>query len=276
MRRARRSSSSIWLASVACSAASRPERRSASSISPRSAASGVRSSWASAALNWRISPTECSSRASVSLNAVATSSSSSCTPRVGTRRSSVRTSISRAALARAVSGRSAKPAQPPRGERGRYEQRGRQQPQQQIAIAAQRGVHRVERHADLQQILASTPIADRAVGDAHASVPCGHVERLQMRAIGADLLRREVQPQRRKAVGLHQQAAGPDVVDVHVARRFVDERRLIAVGAVVFDGGQLGLESQVAVEAVGQLLSRTVTSASSCRPSTRTRRRSAR
>ena len=35
--------------------------RSASSISPRSAASGVRSSWASAALNWRISPTACSS-----------------------------------------------------------------------------------------------------------------------------------------------------------------------------------------------------------------------
>jgi len=35
---------------------SRPERRSDNSISPRSAASGVRSSWASAALNCRILP----------------------------------------------------------------------------------------------------------------------------------------------------------------------------------------------------------------------------
>ena len=60
----------------------RPGRRpaciAASSISPRSAAIGVRSSCASAVLNWRISPTASSTRASVSLNACATSSSSSC------------------------------------------------------------------------------------------------------------------------------------------------------------------------------------------------------
>ena len=42
----------------------------ASSISPRSAAIGVRSSCASAVLNWRISPTASSTRASVSLNAM--------------------------------------------------------------------------------------------------------------------------------------------------------------------------------------------------------------
>ena len=49
--------------------------RSASSISPRSAVSGVRNSWASAELNCFISPTAPSRRARVSLKAVATSSS---------------------------------------------------------------------------------------------------------------------------------------------------------------------------------------------------------
>ena len=53
-----------------------------------------------------------------------------------------------------------------------------------------------------------------------------------MRAIGANLLRREVQPERREAVGLDEQATGGGVVDLVVARRLVDERRLIAVGAL--------------------------------------------
>ena len=43
------------------------------------------------------------------------------------------------------------------------------------------------------------------------------------------------------------------VVDLVVARRFVHERRLVAVVRVEFDRRRVAVESQVAVQPVGQL-----------------------
>src|SRR5262245_44963303 len=74
-----------------------------------------------------------------------------------------------------------------------------------------------------------------------------------MRPIGAHLLRREMQAHRNKAVRLKQETSGADVVDAQIARGFLDERHLRAVGAVVLDGGDVAFESKVHVESGGEL-----------------------
>ena len=65
----------------------------------------------------------------------------------------------------------------------------------------------------------------------------GHVERLRLcRDMARTSLRRQMQAQRREAVRLQQQTPGVGVVDLVVARRFLDEGRLVAVAGVVLDG----------------------------------------
>ena len=142
---------------------------SASSISPRNAASGVRSSWASAELNCRISPIDCSSRARVSLNARVTSSSSSSTPRGGRRRSSVATSMSRAASARRVRGARAKP-ESHHAPRSGTEQRQRCEQEQQVTVAAERRVEGHQRDAYLEQVTLPARADDRTVDQTQAAV----------------------------------------------------------------------------------------------------------
>ena len=89
------------------------------------------------------------------------------------------------------------------------------------------------------------------------------------RAKRLDLAGREVQTERRQAARLDEQAPGVGVVDLVVARRLVHERRLVGVARRRSDRRGVAVESQVAVQAVGQLASAArVTSASSCRAST--------
>ena len=59
--------------------------------------------------------------------------------------------------------------------------------------------------------------------------------------------------ERSDAGGLQQQVAGVGVIDLVIARGLLHERRLVGVAGVVFDRRHAALESQVAVEAVGQL-----------------------